>query len=174
MLFIDGVFYKMPLYDGVLLLIVAKSGNGSLLFLAAAWIPVESKLHMAFMVLMMDRAGFDVEAVPWMSDRGNLLAAATILKRANGITLSIKFCLEHIFRNVVHQFKIGKDKLGLLRTAMSAMQASFEFVTYARATDKLIQAFGNETGWKISVYLMSIHPRHWVVFANRRDLSGQA
>jgi hypothetical protein len=29
MLFIDGVFYKMPLYDRVLILVVAKSGNGS-------------------------------------------------------------------------------------------------------------------------------------------------
>jgi hypothetical protein len=57
---------------------------------------------------------------------------------------------------------------------MSIMQASFEFGTYARATDNLIQEFGNETGWKITVYLMSIHPRHWVVFANRQDLADQA
>jgi hypothetical protein len=33
----NGVFYKMPLYNGVLIFLVAKSGNGSLLFLVAAW-----------------------------------------------------------------------------------------------------------------------------------------
>jgi hypothetical protein len=99
------------------------------------------------------------------------LAAATILQRANGITLSIKFCLEHIFHNVVHKFKIGKDKLGRLRNTMSAMQASFELALYAQATDKLVRDFGNETGCKITVYLMSIHPRHWVVFANRCEIS---
>jgi hypothetical protein len=111
----------------------------------------------------MERAGFDVESFPWMSDRGNLLAAATILKGAKGLILLIKFCLEHIIRNVVHNFKIGKDKLGRLCTTMSAIQASFEFRVYARAT-----------GWKITVYLMSIHPHHWVVFANRKDLANQA
>jgi hypothetical protein len=40
MLFIDWFFYNMALHDGILVLLVAKSGNGSLLFLAAAsWIP---------------------------------------------------------------------------------------------------------------------------------------
>jgi hypothetical protein len=66
MLFIDGIFYKMPLYDGILILLVAKSGTGSLLFLVAARIPVKAKLHMAFVVLMMERAGFDVESFPWI------------------------------------------------------------------------------------------------------------
>jgi uncharacterized SAM-binding protein YcdF (DUF218 family) len=52
----------------------------------AAWIPVESKLHMAFMVLMMEQAGFNIESFPWMSDRGNLLAAgATILLHSTAL-----------------------------------------------------------------------------------------
>jgi hypothetical protein len=67
MLFIDGFFYKMPLYNGVLILLVASSGNVNLLFLVAAWIPVGSKLHLAFVVLMMEQAGFNVELFPWMS-----------------------------------------------------------------------------------------------------------
>jgi hypothetical protein len=97
-----------------------------------AWISVESKLqHMEFMVLMMEQAGFNVELFPWMSDRGNLLAAATILLCCSeGISISIKYCLEHIIRNAVHKFKIGKDKLGRLCTILSAMHAKFELGEY--------------------------------------------
>jgi hypothetical protein len=57
---------------------------------------------------------------------------------------------------------------------MLAMQASFELGVYVRATDNLLREFGNETGWKITVYLMSIHPRHWVAFVNRQDLANHA
>jgi hypothetical protein len=98
----------------------------------AAWIPVESKLHMAFVLLIMEQqAGFNVESFPWMSNCGNLLAAASILLHLKGINISIKYCLEHIYiRNVVHKFKIGKDKLGRLRTILSAMQASFKLGVY--------------------------------------------
>ena len=41
-LHMDGTFFKTSLYDGVLILVVATSGNGGLLLLAAAWVPVEN------------------------------------------------------------------------------------------------------------------------------------
>jgi hypothetical protein len=77
----------------------------------------------------------------------------------------MKYCLEHIIRNVVHKFKIGKDKSGRLRTILSVMQVSFKLGVGVWATDNLNLEFGNETGRKIMVYLMSIHSQHWVVFA---------
>ena len=53
----DGTFFKTSLYDGVLILVVATSGNGSLLLLAAAWVPVEDTQNLRFVLDMLTQAG---------------------------------------------------------------------------------------------------------------------
>jgi hypothetical protein len=52
MLHIDGAHSKRTLYDGVLILVVAKPGNGTQLHLELA-VPVESGQHMVWMILSL-------------------------------------------------------------------------------------------------------------------------
>ena len=63
---------------------------------------------MAFFIVIMKLMVFDVVNVPFMSDQGHLLAAVRLLYILLGIVITIKFCLEHIIRNVVGKFKLGK------------------------------------------------------------------
>ena len=64
---------------------------------------------------------FDIENIPFMSDRGHLLAAARFLYKVSNIAITIKFCLEHIIRNVIARYDIPKEKVGTLRKALNEM-----------------------------------------------------
>jgi hypothetical protein len=104
-LHVDGAHFTDPLYDRVAIMLIGKLGNGTTLPLALCLCPVESSPHLVWFILLLRTSGLDVKSVPWFSDRGNLLAAARILKSQH-ILLSIQFCIEHIIMNVVDWFKI--------------------------------------------------------------------
>jgi hypothetical protein len=122
----------------VIILIVAKLGNGSQLHLGFAHVPVKSALHMVWIVLLLRRGGSDVSSIPNFSDRGNLLAASRILQNDHGLTLSIKFCLEHLIRNVVSKFSVSKAATGSLCAIMASMQSSATIDTFITATHRLM------------------------------------
>ena len=128
--FIDGTFHKTANYDGVLIQLCGKHGFGGSLRLCSAWVPTESAAHFAFFVLTMKNSGFDIENVPFMSDRGHLLAAGRLLNTVCGITISVKYCMEHIIRNTIGKFHIKKSAIPLLRKVISAMQGSDTFEKY--------------------------------------------
>ena len=138
MLHIDGAHSKSTLYDGVLILIVAKLGNGTQLHLGVAHVPVESGQHMVCLILLLIRGGLDVSSVPVFSDRGPPLAASRILARDHGIILSIKFWLEHLIRNVVSRFSITKLDTGSVRSIMAAMQSSATIDIFVAATNRMM------------------------------------
>jgi hypothetical protein len=99
MIHIDGAFSKNPLYDGSVLMLVRKLGNGGLLFVASLVVshcPVESSAHLVWFILVLRSAGLDVESVPWFSNHGNLLAASYVLFNQHVLELSIKYYLEHL------------------------------------------------------------------------------
>jgi hypothetical protein len=59
MLHLDGTHSKSTLHDGVTILVVAKLGNGTQLHLGSAHVPVESALHMVWIIPLLclgDRA----------------------------------------------------------------------------------------------------------------------
>ena len=60
--------------------------------------------------------GWDIENIPFMTDRGHLLAAVRFIYETTNIVITVKFCTEHIIRNVVHLFSIQKIKQPTLRT----------------------------------------------------------
>jgi len=121
---IDGSHYRIPLYDGVLINVTAKTGYGSMLLLAAAWIPCESKEHLTFLIQMLIRSGFNFNEFPIMTDRGPLLSVARVLEVTAGVTLSFKYCLEHIIRNISHKFKLEVHHQIPLRCGMAELQCS--------------------------------------------------
>ena len=87
-----------------------KHGFGGVLPLIAEWMPVKNKEHFVFFLLSMKSMGFDNENIPFMTDRGNLLSAIRFLYQATNIVITVKFCTEHIIRNIVHSFSIPKTK----------------------------------------------------------------
>ena len=163
--FIDGTFHKTANYDGVLIQLCGKHGFGGSLRLCSAWVPTESAAHFAFFVLTMKNSGFDIENVPFMSDRGHLLADGRLLNTVCGITISVKYCMEHIIRNTIGKFHIKKSAIPLLRKVISAMQGSDTFEKFLTNTHDLADKF-EDFGKEIAVYIMRIHPRHWTVFGN--------
>jgi hypothetical protein len=70
MLHLDGAHSKSTLCDGVMILIVAKLGNGTQLHLGLAHVTVESSLFMVWIVLLLRCGGLEVEPIPVFSDRG--------------------------------------------------------------------------------------------------------
>ena len=67
--FANGTFHKTANYDGVLIQLCGKHGFGGSLRLCAAWVPTESAAHFAFFVLTMKNCEFDIDNIPFMSDR---------------------------------------------------------------------------------------------------------
>ena len=151
--FIDGTFHKTPSYDGVLIQLCSKHGFGGSLPLCGAWVPTESAAHFAFFILTMKNIGFDIENVPFMSDRGHLLSAARLLHTVSGITISVKFCLEHIIRNTIGKFNLKKLDVESLRVIVAKMQGATSFEKFIEQCHILVNQWDTK-GKQIAVYLM--------------------
>jgi hypothetical protein len=158
MLHLDGARSKSTLCDGVMILIVAKLGNGTQLHLGLAHVPVKSSLFMVWIVLLLRRGGLDVESIPIFLDRGNLLAASRILQNDHGLTLSTKFCLDHLIRNVISKFSISKAHTGCLRAVMASMQSSATIDVFVAETHRLMTVLDCRLGGKIAACLLQMLP----------------
>jgi hypothetical protein len=178
MLFHDGCFVKIQTYDGVLLLIVAKDGHGAAVPIACAWVPAESAAHVCWVIQMLIKSGIKVEEVPIFTDRGNLLAAAVALQQSVlAITLSLKFCIEHILRNIISRFRLTTAEEILLRGLLAQVQGSTTFIRFLENMNKIVAQFSISNvsvsdddcrrGEQIVLYLLTINPTHWTVWANR-------
>ena len=141
MLHIDGSHFIIPLYDGVLINITAKTGYGTMLLLAAAWVPTESKEHLTFVILMLVRSGFDFNRFPIMTDRGPLLSVASAIADTHSISLSLKFCLEHIIQNISHKFSLDLDDQLPLRNAMAILQSSETIGNFLTKIDNVMKIY---------------------------------
>jgi len=162
----DGTFSSTPLYDGILFQICARDGNGGLILLAFAWVPSESSFHLAWIILQMVRAGYDVESYPFVCDRGHLSAASILLKMLFGILIPLFFCLEHILRNVYKNFNVPKQSRVILKSLINSVQSASTIEKFEFWIHRLVQQIPR--GLDIAIYLMQgIHPRHWTVFGNR-------
>jgi hypothetical protein len=64
---------------------MAKLGNRSQVHVGLAHVPVESALHMVWILQLLNRGGLDVSSIPICSYLGNLLAAHRILWHDRGI-----------------------------------------------------------------------------------------
>ena len=113
----------------------------------------------------MKNIGFDIENVPFTSDRVHLLAAARMLKIVSRITISVKFCIEHIIRNTIAKCDVAKYDIKKLRDIIASMQGCSTFEKYLDICENLVKTWDG-VGKDIAVYIMRIHPRHWTVFGN--------
>ena len=56
--FIDGTFYRCAYYDGVIIQLSAKIGNGGIIQLCAAWVPCENTMNYVFFFI-----GYEIDWV---------------------------------------------------------------------------------------------------------------
>jgi hypothetical protein len=170
MFFIDGTFHNNSFYDGLLIQLSSKHGFGGVLPLIAAWIPVENKEHFVFFLITMKVMGFDIENIPFMTDKGPLLSAVRFLYKMKHMKISVKFCTEHIIRNIVKIYTIPKREQQILRQIVMGCQQATKLDVYVKNIDKINNYFPIN-GDEIIIYIMSIHPRHWSVMGNLKDLT---
>jgi hypothetical protein len=88
-----------------------------------------------------------------------------MLKLVSCITISIKFCIEHIIRNTLARCDIDKCDGKKLRNVIAELQRASTFEKYLDTCQKLVNSW-DVVGKDIAVYIMRIHPRHWTVFGN--------
>jgi hypothetical protein len=160
MFFIDGTHSKCGDYDGMHIQLVGRDGEQKNTILAVALVPKENCSNMVWFIRMCLLSGLAVDDKPIFCDRGHLLSAAVAL-RESGVFLNLKYCTEHIIRNVVSKFQLqnNKDIKGLLYR----LQGAKLFSSYCNTLDEITR----HCGWKLRVYLIGIDPMHWCVFANR-------
>jgi len=195
-LFTDGCHSKTPLYDGVQLLFIGKNGNGRNVPIAVAWVPTESPSHCFWALQMVSMTGIKIDSIPICSDRGNLLSSVRAFHIVYKVTISLKFCLEHVLRNVSASFGLNTALTELLNQYLTCLHESREMQTFfiqvknlikdlnqvsrgdrkrrngpgaepaASAPDSPERKPGSNLGFYVAIYLLKIHPRHWTVWAN--------
>ena len=78
--------------------------------------------------------GMDIEQMPFMCDRGHLVSAVRFIYATSQMVVTLKFCIEHIIRNVVTKFNIMKKHYKELREVIGSMQSS---ATYEQFLEKM-------------------------------------
>ena len=173
-LHMDACFSTIFFYDGVLFVLVLQDGNGFCVDLGIILLPIEMGEHGTYVVQLLVHAGINIEEMAVWVDRGNFLSAAAALAALPVhdpwyLTLSLKYCLEHIFKNIVHTFRLKSNDTITLRPMLQKAQAARCVDRHFYALSKIEEyKFANDdhTGLKIVNYLQRIHPLHWAVFAN--------
>ena len=101
--------------------------------------PVENTANFVFFLLTMKAYQFDIENVPFVSDRGHLLVAVRFLYKLSNIFITIKFCLEHILRNVIGRYEIPKEKVSTLHKALNDMQSASTYDRFCKKNGNIAQ-----------------------------------
>jgi hypothetical protein len=163
---VDGGFPKTNEYDGVYIIFMGKTGGGANVLLSFAAIPDETCNHMSWVLSMLIRAGYDITAFPIYTDRGNVLSAARALKEEFGIEVSLKFCMEHICRNMVAKFKVkGEANIARLRSCVASIFGASYVTALSTSFNQLALSF--DCGDEMAVYLLLIDPLHYSTCANK-------
>ena len=161
----DGTHCKSDKYNGVILTLIGRDGQGKNFPLAFALVPVESEDHVMWFFESCHASKITFEKIPVFCDRGKIVQAANRLNRERGINLNLKFCTVHIARNVKQKFGArGRH----FENAIWAIQATATPYEYDKAVLHVRSTYGDD----VAEYVAAIDPVHWVVFANNETQFG--
>ena len=140
----DGAHSKSPEYQGVHLFLLFKDGENKNCLVAHSLVPGETTANLVWFIKMCISAGIPVTSCPIFTDRGKMLNAATVLA-SKGIILNLKYCTEHIYRNVIDKFKIKDEhKAKELHRLIFRLQSSKSFEKYCVILDIITDRFGKQ------------------------------
>ena len=117
-------------------------GNGENIPFAIAWVPSETGENLKWCLEILINAGLDLTVFTFFADRGKFCNAAGLILNDFGVLINLKFCLEHIFRNIVANFSIEKEDTKQLRSLLHKLQCSTKVQNYAVAAMLIKVSFG--------------------------------
>lgn len=97
---IDCAHSKSPHYSGVHMHLVGRGGNLKIMTIALALVPSEDGDNYSWFFGQARRAGLVLTGVPMICDRSQAL-----LSVAETFDLNLKYCTQHILRNVTNKFR---------------------------------------------------------------------
>ena len=178
-LIVDSFHYQSTHYDGVAIVIVSKTGFGRTIILAVGIIPTEDTNNVAWFLQMCERHGINFADSALFTDQGPLLSAVRAMKNYSAFDCIIMLCLQHILRNIRHNFpeffllQGGKNmKEDLCSYAMhnasltTNMDAFFNIIQ--QMFDDMAQLFPKYINRvvEMALYILKFNPSHWTVLAN--------
>ena len=155
----DGTHSRHGKYNGVILSLIGRDGNGQNVKLASAFVHVENKDIVAWFFIQCINGGINFKNVAVMCDRGKIQEAVKLVWLRTGVSVQIRFCTLHILRNVKRNFGCSGREF---ENAMWKLQSSETEVDYNEA----LTAIHTNHGDNVATYLSEIDPIYWTVFAN--------
>ena len=163
LLSIDATYCTSSTWDGCFVYVVSKSAHGKTIPLAFAAIPSENVRDLVWIMEKLAVSGLPLHQVPLFTDRGNLLHACAVLL-GKGIVLNLKFCIEHIIRNINSRLKLKQSddaSITKVRFFVNALQKCSSAEEYFGLCIKIFHF--NED---MMLYISQIHPTMWTVYGN--------
>jgi Ulp1 protease family, C-terminal catalytic domain/MULE transposase domain len=171
---IDGTFMKHPTYNGVLIVVVAKTGDLKNIPLAMSLVPNETTDNFLWIFMNLKAAGVPLENMTVFSDRGKQMNAQRRLTSFGANWLHIKNCTFHLSTNVGATFSPNDH---ILKDYIFRLQSCTELDSYIKLLVEVSKKYGklkeNMTttfidliDGSIMVYLMDLHPRQYSVVGN--------
>jgi hypothetical protein len=170
---IDGSFMKHHTYNGVCVVIVAKTSERQNVPIAMAMVPCESTDNFVWVFLNLKAAGINLDNMAVFSDRGKQMNAQQRLAKFGCTWLHIKNCTHHLANNVCALYGPNDHQL---RKYIFSLQKSESIETYIRLLVLITKSYGKTKDncntfndmidGSIMLYLMNLHPCQYSVIGN--------
>ena len=170
---IDGAHSKTNDWDGVYIVITFRDGFGKNLPAGLFCVPSEDSNNVGWVIVVCILSGIDLTAYAVRTDRGNILTAVAILANLFDVHISLKFCVEHLTRNLNSCLMIKKTtdpKAVLVRQTMHDLQTATTIDSWERMLQDVDKRFDALDAAVIKSFVLRINPRHFCDFANVREL----
>ena len=178
---IDCCHFKCNSYDGVILLLVSKTGFGRTILLGVAILPVEDTGGIVWFIQNCWRHGMTLD-VPIFTDQGPMLAAARALYDKFKVRFLLVLCIQHIIRRIRANFSslYGKGKVAkkvdyVIRSSLNGAHYApnryhfFETIQTLVLSLMSIRPDVKPVCIDVGLYLLSLRPGLWTVYGNTPD-----
>ena len=165
---LDGTFMKSEKYNGVCIVITAKTGEFKNISLAIAIVPSETAENFAWVFMNLKAAGIDMSKYAVFTDRGKQLNAYKRLYHFGCRWLHIKNCTYHICKNVASKFHNYAQELRAKIFRLQASKCILAYVNNLREINRIYDTSADFANIQESIlfYLMKLHPTQFSVAGN--------
>ena len=154
----DGTHFRNARYNGVILSLLGRDGNGENVTMATAIANVENEANVAWFLLKCIDAGVCFESKPLFCDRGCIRSAVRSIYATHNISIHLRFCTYHIINNV--HSACGRQPTDCVNLIWKIQEAETER-RYLSALDEMRSQYSH-----VASYIESIDARFWTVHAN--------
>ena len=164
----DGMHYRHPKYNGILLSMHTIDGDGCTMLVAIAIVPVESEQHWHWFFSLYRESGVTFEDKVLFVDRDKGSIAAALQMANEGMQINMRWCTQHIVRNCINKFGISTND-AQFRAYVFGLQGAKSVSDHQNQ----LQLIASEYGSGVAEYLRSINPISWMQYANTASIIEQ-